>query len=56
MLIGPFWVVVEFAAKTHVGYPLARFVVILMGCVHVLFCVWFLYVLALGFAECWLDV
>ena len=30
--------VVEFAVKTNVGLPLACFVVILMGCVHVVLC------------------
>ena len=39
----------EFAVQTHVGFPLANYVVIWRGCVHVLCCVCFPYVLALGF-------
>ena len=48
--------VVEFAVEPYVGFTLDSFVGVWMGCVHVLFCVCFPYVLALCFDKCGLDV
>ena len=47
-----FWWLWHLRLKQMLGLTVADFVVIWMGCVHVLFCVWFPYVLASAWVMC----